>query len=289
MIKLAKDAETLLLTKEVAVKHSTMTPLPGERELKPSHMEYLESLVRDGLFTTCYWIVVWDKKTGKLHRVDGQHSSTMLARLPAELFPAGIQVVMTTYVSDDLEADTPALFEMCNNPHSVRNNADKMGFYRSSYKELAMIPSRFLVQVAAGYHYYLRASAVKNGHNPKMWDTRNHGQYLNDAPPLRSFSLWLYKWEKAAAEGNKVPNRWIISKPGIVSVVYESWKTDPKIATEFWGHVMLDDHPSRDDVSRELSRILNKWRVGSEKKSQNMYHRQSSNAWQGEWRKRNRK
>jgi hypothetical protein len=83
-----------------------------------------------------------------------------------------------------------------------------------------------------------------------------------------------------------VPNRWIFSKPGIVSVIFEGWKTDPKIATDFWGHVLLDDHPTRDDISRDLSRILNKWRVGSEKKSQSLYHRQSASAWSSEFRKR---
>jgi hypothetical protein len=102
-----------------------MQPLPGERELKPSHLEFLEGLLRDGLFTSPHWILCRDKKTGKLYRVDGQHSSTVLARCAAEFFPAGIKAVVMTYVSDDIAKDAPALYDMCNNPRSVRNNEDK--------------------------------------------------------------------------------------------------------------------------------------------------------------------
>lgn len=152
--------------------------------------------------------------------------------------------------------------------------------FRHAFQDLGGLPSPFLMRAANGYHYHLRSIGTPK---EKLWKAPDHGKYLVHQP-LRSFALWLYKWQKM----DEVPNRWMLPKPGIVAVIFLAWSTDSKLATDFWGHVFLEDHPQRDDVSRELCRILAKWKSGSEKRDQSMYFRQCSSAWTTQWRKRSK-
>ena len=292
-----EKCDTFLVTREQAVKINTMKHLPGERDEGQAHMRYLDGLLTAGKFRTVDWSIVRFEDTGEVMRCDGKHSSGLLGKCSADRYPAGILGTIKHWRADSLKIDGADLFEYFNNPRLSRSTTDKMNFFKAEHKALLDVPSSFLVWMGNGYHYYLKASMTsKNGRQPIMVkDPRERGSYL---PAVRPFALWLYPWERewqelkeegsAHTANRKMLNRWVFAKAEIVAAIFQGWKTDPEIATNFWGHFIRDDHPRQDDNSRELSRILNKWKDGKEKIEAGRWYQQAVRAWVAEWKKRSK-
>jgi hypothetical protein len=82
-----------LLTPEMARKIHAMPGLLGEREIRPSRLNYHLSNVKSGTFYSPNWVTAKDASTGTWYRVNGQHTSTLLTTLakldPEAKFPTG--------------------------------------------------------------------------------------------------------------------------------------------------------------------------------------------------------
>jgi hypothetical protein len=282
MARKLEKVEIIPATQERAREHLALPSGSGDRGIKPERMKYLEKEHAEGRLGPLTWTVAREKKTGKMYRINGQHTATLLNLLPKERFPVGLPIIYETYLIDSIEEDGPILWEQKDNPRSARTNTEKMGTFIALYPDLKI--SRELgVSVASAYHYYLKGAIGKNGHRPITYDPRNFGQYFADTK-LRSFAVWLNKWEKweEINEGKtaRAPNRWMIRKANIIAATYEGWKKEPKIATEFWGYVFLDNHPDRNDPSRVLSRTLRELLKGAEKVKPAVYHHEATKRWE---------
>src|SRR5215475_9349854 len=75
-------------TLEFAITFSAMAPLPGERPLKASHLDFLSQHIKHRTFVSPTWAIVVDTLTGTRYRANGQHSSAALAKLTPEEFTA---------------------------------------------------------------------------------------------------------------------------------------------------------------------------------------------------------
>src|SRR5262245_61631259 len=123
-------------TREVAKAFATMPALKGERPLRPHRLAFLRSCVAAGTFVSPTWAVVVDKATGQRYRCNGQHSSTMLADLPDENYPADLLVTIEEYTSDDLTKDAFHIFNIFDHPSSSRTNIDVINQHRVYYDDL---------------------------------------------------------------------------------------------------------------------------------------------------------
>lgn len=90
MIK-PEGSETRLLTPELATEFATMKGTIGERPIRQARIDMLKNKLADGLFFSPRWAVA--RIGNETVRVNGQHSSTMLAEANGS-FPHGMSVII---------------------------------------------------------------------------------------------------------------------------------------------------------------------------------------------------
>jgi hypothetical protein len=248
------------LTLELARQFAAMPGLPGERPLRDGRLSFLNKERLEGRFVSPGWAVVLDTTTGTRYRLNGQHSSTMLARLEADAFPAGLLVTIEEFSTTDLAHDGLHMFNLFDHPRAARSNTDIMGLYRARYPELAGIELSLLVNLCNGIsqHEVNRAdqNLLSEIHQP-----RERGVYLM-RPEIRAFVLWAAPFEEEI-------HGWMLHKAGIVAEMFSNVQMDQPAAQEFWRLVLTESHPDQEHETRELSRnlkdLLPKPRIGQER------------------------
>jgi hypothetical protein len=235
------------LTPELARKFSEMPHLDGERRRKPRRLADILKWIKDGEFAGPTWSVATLKGDAEAiqYRANGQHTSYVLSRLPADVpFPDGLMVAIEIYELDSLEEDAEKLFNIFDNPASVRSNVDVCGLYLAHYSELADISPEFVQMICNGINLY-RAS-IKDG---LTHAARQRGLHLVDAENRR-FVVW-------ATGFRTYEHHHFLGRSGITAEMYADWLADEALATEFWTYVINESHPDKDDITRKLVRTLN--------------------------------
>jgi hypothetical protein len=245
------------MTPELAREFAQMPGLPGERPLNPVRLKHLDTERRTGRFTSPTWAVVINEATGQRYRANGQHSSTMLSsQCPPEEFPTGLRAIVVEYTTDNFAEDAFTIFEIFDNPRSVRNNTDKMSQFRALYPDLAHIKLQILVAVANGIYHYedQREGGITLG-------ARVRGIYYNQ-PEVREFAQWITAYDNTMHD-------WMITKPGLVCAMFATIKADKANAEVFWDYTFLESHGDPEHESRELTRnlkeLLPRRRIGQDR------------------------
>jgi hypothetical protein len=235
------------LTRELAHQFKDLTPVPGERPLRQSRLNFFQRHLRDHTFGSPYWAKAIIGQTEEERRADGQHTSYTLATCDDSLFPQGISVTVTVYHLDDI-SELAQLFDLFDNPQSARTNAEKLGIYIADYAELLPLDRGYLNKLAHGIDYYLRDCIEAGQKDVHVYPQRQQGTYYKE-PGNRQFALRLY----ALCEAK---NSWMFNKPGIVAEMYFDCLTHPDIAQQFWREVMTESNPDVEDESRILATAL---------------------------------
>jgi hypothetical protein len=231
------------LTVELAQEFANLQPMPGERDVKPGRIQFLAQLLRDATFDGPEW-ARGDCGEGGMYRLDGQHTSHLLANLeslaPGVAFPAGLLVTLTEYQFDSVENDGPPLFDKFNHPKSSRTNEEAMGVYRARRRSLSEIPNRMLSKIAAGILEQQRG--IKNG---VVYSPRALGLYWKN-DQFTHFAEWCASYETTKNSG-------FLSQRGIVAEMFADWREDHTLAEEFWDFVFRETHPDADHETRTLA------------------------------------
>jgi hypothetical protein len=243
-------SELLPLTRELAQQFKDLKPVPGERPMRHSRLNFFQVQLRQQTFNSPNWAKAIIEGTGEEYRADGQHTSNLLATCDESLFPQGLSVTVSTYLLTSTE-DLAQLFDLFDNPRSARSNADKLGIYIAEYPELAQVDRTFLNKIAHGIDYHYR-DLVSAGHQGvRVFPQREHGLYFS-AAAHREFALWLYPLREAK-------HAWMFSKPGITAEIYADWQGHRELAERFWREVMTESNPDVEDETRELATTLRDW------------------------------
>jgi hypothetical protein len=243
--------ETVPLTPEVAARFANLTPLPGERSMKQSRMSYLSTCLLRGKFSSPDWALGICREDGQSYRLDGQHSSHTLVNLPVGATFPDLEVTISTYEFDSMDADASDLFNLFNNPRSVRSNGDMMGIYRAKFPELQDYSREFLVTVGNGLHEYESQRKKKaKAKDAVLFDARDRGLYFGhpSRPDFLVFTHWLAKF--------RGKNENFLKKPVIISEMLADYVMDAAQADEFWHLVFSESHPDPEHETRELASFL---------------------------------
>jgi hypothetical protein len=258
-----KSAELLPLTRELALHVANMMPLPGERELKPSRVAFFQTHLERQTFASPTWSTCVVKDSGREYRADGQHTSHALSQTSEEQFPPGLTVTLQHFEIDSIELDAAKLFDLFDNPKSVRSNLDAIGIYLCRHRDVDSLSRSFTVKVTHAVDSYLREMAKREldeAKRPIVYPSREHGLYLENEI-YRKFALWLHDWFESK-------NAWIVNKTAVVVEILSEWITHEEAATVFWNYVFTETHPDVTHESRELADSLNdlrrKPRIGPE-------------------------
>jgi hypothetical protein len=269
------DVKKEPLTPELAKTIAEMPGVPGERKLKTGRLAFLHTHVEKGSFVGPNWAVATDRSAGQQYRINGQHSSHMLAALDEALFPADLIVTVDYYECDSIREDGPALFDLFDNPKATRSDTEHMGTLRVQFPDLvaAGVDNGFLARVTDGIDLNQkekRESLLRTNPDSQqadlimLWPHRDHGLYFWD-DTFRAFAIWLWQWKDSKHWG-------YVSRSGVVSEMLDDYKYNIQIATEFWGFVLYENHPDKDDESHALSTAIDSMREKPKAKPAD-YHR----------------
>lgn len=207
------------LTPELAREFAEMTPSRGERRLRPGRVAELKTKLDAGLFHSCDWSFA-RTPDGRV-RVNGAHSSTMLASLLAEEFPTGLTATVTEFRCDT-QHDIASLFGQFDAPGSVRSSADLHGAHASLHPDLDGMRRAGLSLCTNGITvHWGRGYARRSSQENRARLIHNHVDFIAWACPLTK--------------------RKHIQRPGIVAAMFATWNVSPEAANQFWRGVSNED------------------------------------------------
>jgi len=245
------------LTIELAKEIATMPGLPGERPVNRARMNYLTLQLDRGGFASPAWAVAVDGKTGTKFRINGQHSSRLLADLAPDKFPGGLLAHIEYWAVDEIADEAPDLFNLFDHPRSARSNTDYMGTLRIRHSDLAAFDNKFLVNVAAGIAENTkerwRARAAQNLPSADLLEVHSGRElglyYVHE--DCRRFAVWLRQFVGSM-------HAWMIARSGIVSEMLDDWQENAELAAEYWGFIFRENHPDFSDDTREFAGMVQK-------------------------------
>lgn len=265
------SVEGVPLTLQLAREFAALPPLPGERDVKPARLQFLEARLRDGRFDGPTWARGHCRADGKTYRLDGQHSSKLLASLPEGLpFPEGLLVTINTYEFDSIEMDGAPLFNLFNHPRSNRTNEDAVGIYRAAAAaELREIPKPLLSDLAAGVGEYNKGLPPETAW---LLQARDRPSYFVHRKEYEQFALW-------ATRFTEVKNAVFLRRAPIVAEMLSNWLHDGDRATEFWDYVLRENHPEPDHETRQVAETFREWITAVKKRRNADYRKKASRTW----------
>jgi hypothetical protein len=270
-------ADSMPLTPELASQFAGMVALPGERCLRPSRSMYLAAQLMIGKFSGPDWATGYCKADGVTYRLDGQHSSDLLVNLPhGHTFPADLIATITRYEFDSMD-DAPDVFDLFNNPRSVRNNADMMGVYKAHVPALAGYSREFLINVANGLHESEYQRRQKGAKDAVLLGARERGVYFAGVagrPDFLEITHWL-------ANFRELKNAAFLTRPVIVAEMIGHRATAPDLATTFWDLTCTEKHPDPEHETRVLAETFRELLAiaGKPRIDQIVFRKRTRNAW----------
>jgi hypothetical protein len=144
------SSETKPLTPELAGRFKAMLPSPTERVFDPARAKMLHEKAEAGQLIAFNWAIA--KVGDKEYRVNGQHSSAVLAELNGQ-FPLGLKVHMDTYAVSNTDG-LALLFRQFDARKSGRTPTDVSGAYQGLYTDLAGVPRGAAKLAVEGVAWY---------------------------------------------------------------------------------------------------------------------------------------
>jgi hypothetical protein len=230
-------------TRELAKEFAEMTPAPHDRALSERRLEVYEKLVEGRQFRPVTWAKAWCLETQDWYRVNGKHTSVLLAER-LKTIPKGFHVIIETYECDTLE-DVAKLYATFDSKMQSRTARDIYLSFASTCPELAEMDGRFLTGVVSGMGYHSRGD--------DYWDM----QPAERAEILLSdtdFVVWA--WRLFGPPQENVGHVRKILRQGILAAMYGTYLKDRVRAEEFWKLVRDESSPTPDTPDRKLARYL---------------------------------
>lgn len=231
-------ADVVPLTHALAVEFRDMTPSPTERDFNPARLKMLQQKATAGQLLTFHWAKA--RMDGKMLRVNGQHSSIMLAELNGD-FPSGLSVHVDEYVVDGPQG-LALLFRQFDDRKSGRSTADISGAYQNLIPALQAVAKPVGKLGVEGITWYQR--------NIESVDTPlGDEQYtLFNQSLTQQFLIWLNEiFSIKTPELRKVP---------VVAAMYGTFLKNPEETRKFWAEVARGGKEYEDNAP---STILDGW------------------------------
>lgn len=230
-----KGTTIVPLTRELAEEFSTMPSHSGERRLRPGRLEFLHHRLQEGMFHTPKWATA--TLNGKRYRVNGQHSSTMLAQANGH-FPVAMHVVIDEFACDT-DQDLAELFAQFDNAKSTRTAGEMTLAHARVYDDLRDIKPTTIERGISGI-----AFAITNANELGTVDAETKSRLVHSNRDFLHF-------------GNALIGARMFCRAPVIAAIYTTWKVDAEACMRFWKLTQDESHPDRGHPTRILSKLLN--------------------------------
>lgn len=248
----------------------------GERSLSRHRVAQLRREHEAGRFRDPEWSVAWFG--GKKFRMNGQHSSTMLAELNGS-FPRGMEVSIVEYLCET-EEDLLALFQSFDPPWSSRDARAYAGSRIAVEPLLASnedVTRDIALRSGSAMAFHSRGASARTS-------ARERAQIIHEDP---AFVVAHAPYAKGSMGLNRL---WSV---GVGAAMYGTWEAAATATGErdtdgwsaFWWPVFHETDPNTESMTRVLARFLRqgKGRKDNTKEQMRMTYVKCLRAWNA-WR-----
>lgn len=214
------SSETRDLTPALATEFAKMPASVTERDLDPKRLKYLRETILGGIALPFMWARAKVLTDGTTYRVNGHHSSCVLAEMNGEM-PQGLVAHVDDYECPDI-SHLPALFRQFDNRRSARTVADISGAYQMVIPELRDVPRNAARRAIEGVAWY--EDRVFGADVPKGDDVFT----LFERPRYRDFVLFVGRIYSV-----KTPE----FGTQVIGAMYATFDREPTQAEIFWNDV----------------------------------------------------
>ena len=262
--KLIAPPRTVEVTRLLAQGHASLESVPGDRPLSERRLQVYRKILKEGSFRPVAWATALCLETGTTYRVNGKHTSTILAGCP-DPFPSGFYAVYEEYECPTL-ADAAELYSTFDSATQSRTSRDIYLSFAGAIHDLRELPASCIVQAISGI-----ALHDANGNMSKLAATTpaeraealfDHVEFVqwlhtvlsNTLNPLpASHGGCGLTMGKGRSKQNKAKH---LSRAPVIAAMLATWKRDPMAAGTFWCAVRDETgaHPGTPD--RKIARYL---------------------------------
>lgn len=246
--KMIGEPKTRKLTRGLAEEFSGMTPAPHDRPLNPTRCAIIKTAFEKGAFRTCEWASAFCEQTKQKYRINGKHTSTVLASMNGE-FPKGLSVIVEEYKCDTLE-DVANLYSTFDPRSSARSTGDINQIYAAIIPSLEDVSGRVINAVVSGIAY-------------AIWEDGYTQQPVEDRAKLivagADFAVWVNDLVTGVSNDKITP----IRRAAVIGAMYKTWQKAKADATEFWRAVRDETGAKPDVPDRKLAKFLSQSRISS--------------------------
>jgi hypothetical protein len=216
MWKLIDKPRTVRVTKPIAREFAEMDAPPQDRPLNERRLLIYRRMLANESFRPVSWARCYCKETGGTYRINGKHTSTLLAGL--ESLPE-FYAVIESYEAETLE-DVARLYATFDSKTQSRTSNDINRAFAASVPELAPLPAKLISVAVTGISYAKWLDAYSTH------TAADRAELLLDHT---DFVLWLHD----LIGGHKETYRHLYRGP-VVAAMFQTWQKSHKDATTFW-------------------------------------------------------
>lgn len=246
--KMIGEPKTRKCTRSLAEEYSGMTPAPHDRALNSTRSAILKKAFDMGLFRTCEWAAAYCHETKLRYRINGKHTSTLLAQMNGSL-PKNLSVIVEEYECDTLQ-DVASLYATFDTRASVRSTHDINRIFAATVPELEDVSAKVINTTIVGIAY----ANYEEDYKRQSAEARAVAIIDNS-----EFCLWL----RDLTEGYPNERQFSLLRGSVSAAMFKCWQKSKSQATEFWSAVRDESGVRPDSPDRKLSKFLTMSRIAS--------------------------
>jgi hypothetical protein len=241
MWRLISKPESVQVTRDLAETFAGMETIPHDRDLKERRLAVYRKLFQEGGFRPPSWATCYCEETDATYRVNGKHTSHLLAEM--EAIPE-FYVIIEKYTADTFE-DVVKLYGTFDSRESSRNVSEVNHAYASAIPQIAEMPRQLVDLIVSGISW------AKWQQRYATIPVADRAEQLFDNVPFASWLAGLM-----IKDGRVSKDVAHIRRSPVVAAMFTTFLKDNRLAGQFWTAVRDDSGESPDLPDRVLARFL---------------------------------
>lgn len=229
------------LTENFAKQFAALPCHAGDRERETpigrTRIAWLRNHLENGTFHDPSWATCMCREDGVTYRVNGGHSSLMLAECNGS-FPKGLKATVLEFVCDS-KNDLADLFDIFDPKRSSRSTKDRINAHAACEGALTTASPTAINKSLGGIAFYYRAIHGAKG----MSDEDVKVRLIHEHPQFIAWATQFVTLRRMA-------------RTGVIAAMFASWSKDEAAATTFWLEVRDESNPNNRAPSRLLATFL---------------------------------
>ena len=240
------------VTKKLAQTFAEMDAAPRDRPLSERRLMVYRKILQEGGFRPVNWASVECKETGGTYRVNGKHTSTMLANLPET---PEFYAILEEYTCDTLE-DVAKLYATFDSSIQSRNARDIYLSFAATVPELKGLPASHITVAVTGMSMHLQGGNESSKGRDQAAD---RAENLLEYP---EFVLWLSGIFSSGESGGDQSKRGErqqskhLRRQPVAGAMMGCWLKAKGPANLFWEAVRDETGATPNLPDRKLARFL---------------------------------